>query len=63
MYGTKWSVAGGRERVFDDPACEYIRFSGAVDGNAQADPDTGMSVVTVSPCHLTRIYVLTPVGR
>jgi hypothetical protein len=35
LYGTKWSLAGGRERIFDDPACESIRFSGAVDGNAR----------------------------
>jgi hypothetical protein len=35
LYGTKWSLAGGRERVLDDPACEIFRFSGAVDGNAR----------------------------
>ena len=35
LYGTKWSLAGGLERVFDDPACENIRFSGAVDGNTR----------------------------
>jgi len=35
LYGTKWSLSGGRERVLDDPACESIRFSAAVDGNAR----------------------------
>jgi hypothetical protein len=35
LYGTKWSLGGGRERVFDDPACQSIRFSAAVDGNAR----------------------------
>jgi hypothetical protein len=35
LFATKWSLAGGRERIFDDPACETIRFSGAVDGNAR----------------------------
>ncbi len=35
LYGTRWTLAGGMERLFDDPGCETIRFSAAVDGNAR----------------------------
>jgi hypothetical protein len=33
--GVMWSVAGGRERVFDSPACDSIRFSAAVAGGTR----------------------------
>lgn len=37
FYATKWSLAGGRERIFFDQACEdpRIQFQAAVDGNAR----------------------------
>ena len=35
FFGTRWSLAGGRERLFFDPACENIQFSSAVDGNGR----------------------------
>ena len=35
LYATKWSLAGGHERIFFDPACETIQFQAAVDGNGR----------------------------
>ncbi|HEU5135507.1 MAG TPA: hypothetical protein VFU13_10230 [Steroidobacteraceae bacterium] len=36
IYATKWSLAGGRERIFFDPACgENLQFQAAVDGNGR----------------------------
>ena len=35
LFATRWSLAGGRERIFFDPACENIQFQAAVDGNAR----------------------------
>jgi hypothetical protein len=35
FYGTRWSLAGGREQVLDDPACMGIRFSAALAGNTR----------------------------
>ncbi|HEY5810839.1 MAG TPA: hypothetical protein VIT67_22905 [Povalibacter sp.] len=33
--GSKWTLAGGHEKIFYDPACENIQFSAAVDGNGR----------------------------
>jgi len=37
FFATKWSLAGGRERIFFNPACDEprIQFQAAVDGNAR----------------------------
>jgi hypothetical protein len=35
IFATKWSLAGGRERIFFDPACDTIQFQAAVDGNGR----------------------------
>lgn len=36
IFATKWSLAGGRERIFDDPTCDdSIQFQAAVDGNGR----------------------------
>jgi uncharacterized membrane protein len=34
FYGMRWSLAGGRERIFDDPTCgEGFHWAGAIAGN------------------------------
>jgi hypothetical protein len=36
IFATKWSLAGGRERIFVDPTCDdTLQFQAAVDGNAR----------------------------
>jgi len=35
IFGVRWSVAGGFERIFDEPACEFLNISGASAGNAR----------------------------
>ena len=35
LFATKWSLSGGRERIFFDPACESIQFQAAVEGNGR----------------------------
>ena len=35
FYAVKWSLGGGHERIFFDPACENIQFQAAVDGNGR----------------------------
>ena len=35
LYATRWSLAGGHERIFFDPACNSIQFTAAVDGNGR----------------------------
>lgn len=35
LYAARWTLAGGRERIFFDPACDTIQFQGAVDGNGR----------------------------
>jgi hypothetical protein len=32
---TRWTLGGGHERIFFDPACETIQFQAAVDGNGR----------------------------
>ena len=33
--GTRWTLSGGHERLFFDPACDSIQVSGAADGNGR----------------------------
>jgi hypothetical protein len=33
--GTRWTLAGAHERLFFDPACEFIQISAATDGNGR----------------------------
>ena len=35
IFATRWSLAGGRERIFFDPACDTLQFQAAVDGNGR----------------------------
>jgi len=35
LFATKWTLAGGHERIFFDPACGTIQFQAAVDGNGR----------------------------
>ena len=35
IFATKWTLAGGRERIFIDPTCDTFQWSAAVDGNGR----------------------------
>ena len=35
LTGTRWSLSGGFERVFDEPLCEGININGATSGNSR----------------------------
>jgi hypothetical protein len=35
IYGVRWSVSGGFERLFDEPSCEGLNIASAVAGNAR----------------------------
>ena len=36
LFATKWSLAGGRERIFVDPTCtDDLQFQAAIDGNGR----------------------------
>lgn len=35
LYAMRWTLAGGQERIFFDPACDTIQFQAAVDGNGK----------------------------
>jgi hypothetical protein len=35
LFAARWTVSGGHERIFFDPACNSIQFQGAVDGNGR----------------------------
>lgn len=35
LFATRWTLSGGRERIFVDPACDTIQFQAAVAGNGR----------------------------
>ena len=35
LFGVRWTIAGGFERIFDEPACEGLNIGGAAAGNAR----------------------------
>jgi len=35
FYAARWTVGGGHERIFFDPACDTIQFQAGVDGNGR----------------------------
>jgi uncharacterized membrane protein len=35
LFAARWTVSGGHERIFYDPACDTIQFQAAVDGNGR----------------------------
>jgi uncharacterized membrane protein len=44
QVGTRWSLAGGLERVFDAPLCEGLNLNGATSGNSRYVVGWGLRV-------------------